>query len=242
MSHELRTPLNAIQGYVQLLDMGLHGPVTGAQRDALGRVARAQTHLLGLINDVLNFTKLEAGHVEFDVRPTRAADVVRDVAPLVEPQLRAKGLAFVVRVAEGGAAGAPSAVWADREKLGQVLVNLLSNAVKFTPAVQADGAPGRVTVEFTEASAEDAGAPGVAYLRVRDTGIGIARDKQEAVFDPFVQVSTGLTRTSEGTGLGLAISRDLARGMGGDLTVESREGAGSTFTVTLRRVGAPANG
>jgi signal transduction histidine kinase len=238
MSHELRTPLNAIQGYVQLLDMGLHGPVTPGQREALGRVARAQTHLLGLINDVLNFTKLEAGRVEFDVRPTRVADVVRDVAPLVEPQLRAKGLAFAVRVPDDGAAGAPALVWADREKLGQVLVNLLSNAVKFTPAVQADGTPGRVTVEFTE----QAGAPGVAHLRVHDTGIGIPGDKQDAVFDPFVQVSTGLTRTSEGTGLGLAISRDLARGMGGDLDVRSAPDEGSTFTVTLRRADAAARG
>jgi PAS domain S-box-containing protein len=238
MSHELRTPLNAIQGYVQLLDMGLHGPVTAEQREALGRVSRAQTHLLGLINDVLNFTKLEAGRVEFDVRPTRVADVVRDVAPLVEPQLRAKGLAFAVRVPDDGAAGAAALVWADREKLGQVLVNLLSNAVKFTPAVQADGTPGRVTVDFTE----QAGEPRVAYLRVHDTGIGIPGDKQDAVFDPFVQVSTGLTRTSEGTGLGLAISRDLARGMGGDLDVRSAPGEGSTFTVTLRRAGAAARG
>jgi signal transduction histidine kinase len=252
MSHELRTPLNAIGGYAQLLEMGLHGAVTDAQRGALGRVQKAQTHLLGLINDVLNFAKLEAGRVEFDVRATSLADVVREVMPLVEPQLRAKGLRC--EVALPGASGAddsargsgPVLVWADAEKLGQVLLNLLSNAVKFTPPTQGEGAPepgapGRVTVALAGGPAragEEDGDGTVVRLLVRDTGVGISVEKQGVIFDPFVQVSTGLTRTSEGTGLGLAISRDLARGMGGDLTVESVPGAGATFTVTLRRVAA----
>jgi signal transduction histidine kinase len=248
MSHELRTPLNAIGGYAQLLEMGLHGAVTDAQRGALGRVQKAQTHLLGLINDVLNFAKLEAGRVEFDVRVTSVADVVREVMPLVEPQLRAKGLRC--EVALPGASGAgdsargdePALVWADADKLGQVLLNLLSNAVKFTPPTQGEGAPepgapGRVTVALAGGPPRVGEEDGtVARLLVRDTGVGIPAEKQAVVFDPFVQVSTGLTRTSEGTGLGLAISRDLARGMGGDLTVESVPGAGATFTVTLRRV------
>jgi signal transduction histidine kinase len=238
MSHELRTPLNAIQGYVALLDDGLYGPLADPQRAALGRVRRAQTHLLALVNDVLNFTRLEEGRVAFDVRATRVADVVRDVLPLVEPQLAAKGLLLDVAVPDGAEsteADALGLVWADREKLGQVLLNLLANAVKFTPATQADGTPGRVAVALTSR----AESPGVVHLGVRDTGIGIPRDKQDAVFEPFVQVSTGLTRTSDGTGLGLAISRDLARGMGGDLRVRSAPGEGSTFTVSLLRATEP---
>jgi signal transduction histidine kinase len=235
MSHELRTPLNAIQGHVQLLDQGLYGPLADAQREALGRVARAQRHLLALVTDVLNFSRLAEGRVAFDVREVGVADVLGDVLPLVEPQARAKGLALDVALPDGrpGADGAaaPLRVRADREKLGQVLLNLLTNAVKFTPAVQADGAPGRVTVA---AAARD-DAPAAVAVRVTDTGVGIPGDKLAAVFEPFVQVSTGLTRTSEGAGLGLAISRDLARGMGGDLTAESTPGAGSTFTLVLPR-------
>jgi signal transduction histidine kinase len=243
MSHELRTPLNAIQGYVQLLEDGIYGSLADQQRAALGRVARAQRHLLALVTDVLNFARLEEGRVTFDLRETRVADVLRDVVPLVEPQLAAKGLTLDVVVPDGpgsdgpgepGAAAAsdPGLVWADHEKLGQVLLNLLSNAVKFTPSVGPDGTPGRVTVALVVAP----DAPGLAFVEVRDTGIGIPADKLAAIFDPFVQVSTGLTRTSEGTGLGLAISRDLARGMGADLRVRSTEGVGSTFTVKLRRV------
>jgi PAS domain S-box-containing protein len=159
MSHELRTPLNAIGGYAELLDMGLHGPVTDAQRGALARVQAAQRHLLGLINDVLNYAKLEGGRVEYDVRVVDLADVVRDVAPLVEPQLAAKGLRFDVRLPD-----APCVVWADREKLGQVLVNLLSNATKFTDP------GGRVTVSV---AADTTARDGLACLHVTDTGRGI---------------------------------------------------------------------
>jgi signal transduction histidine kinase len=130
MSHELRTPLNAIGGYVQLLDMEIHGPVSGPQREALGRVARAQRHLLGLITDVLSYARLESGRVEYDVRPVAVRDVLADVLPLVEPQLRAKGLALAVDLP----AGAAGVVRADPDRLGQVLLNLLSNAVKFTDA------------------------------------------------------------------------------------------------------------
>ena len=244
MSHELRTPLNAIGGHVQLLDMGLHGPVTDAQRAALGRVDRAQHHLLGLINDILNFARIESGRVEYDLRPVRVDEVVAEVRAMVEPQLAAKGLAFDVRppgtaAAETNGAAATDAatntdarsVRADREKLAQILLNLLSNAVKFTPA------GGRVAVEF--AIGADGATTALACVRVTDTGVGIPPDKLEAVFEPFVQVrGTGQGTYAPGpggTGLGLAISRDLARGMGGDLTVESTPGVGSTFTVTLPR-------
>jgi signal transduction histidine kinase len=226
---------------VQLLDMGLHGPVTEEQHAALARVDRAQRHLLGLVNDVLNYARLGSGRVEYDVEPVLVADVLADVLPMVEPQIAAQGLAVEVHLPERGPTGPtgrpPVRVWADREKLGQVFLNLLSNAIKFTPA------GGKITVELTERG-DGSGPADVAFLRVADTGIGIPADKLDAVFEPFVQVRTDYARTSGGTGLGLAISRDLARGMGGELRVRSREGAGSAFTITLRRVppgGAPAS-
>ena len=234
MSHELRTPLNAIGGYAELLMMGLRGPVTDEQRLDLERIQRSQRHLLGLINDVLNFARLESGRVEYDMRPVLVADVLRDVWPMVEPLARGKGLTLDVRLPEHGGAP-PIHVCADREKLGQVLLNLLSNAVKFTPAEEG-GVPGVVTVELsTRADDGSAAPPDRAYLRVRDTGVGIPAAKLDAIFEPFVQVQSELTRQTGGTGLGLAISRDLARGMGGDLTVRSTEGRGSTFTIVLRR-------
>jgi signal transduction histidine kinase len=227
MSHELRTPLNAIAGHVQLVEIGIHGPVTPAQHEALGRAARAQQHLLGLINDVLNFAKLEAGRIQFDVREVAAAEVVDGVRHMVEPQLAAKGLGFELRAPTDPAV----LVWADHDKLTQVLLNLLSNAIKFTPA--ADGR-GLVRLELL-APADD---PAHATFRVSDTGIGIPADRLDAIFEPFVQVSPGrsaFTREHPGSGLGLAISRDLVTGMGGELTVESAIGAGSAFTVLLRR-------
>ena len=221
MSHELRTPLNAIAGYAQLLSMGIHGPVTEAQQQALGRITHSQRHLLTLINDVLNLARIEAGRVEYRIEEVELAALVAGVAPMVEPQMSDAGLALEVNVQPG------LAVMGDRDKIQQVLLNLLSNAAKFTPQ------GGRVEVS----SAVRAGCVGVVFLRVTDTGIGIPKGKQEAVFEPFVQVDMSRTRRSEGSGLGLAISRDLARGMGGDLRVRSVEGVGSTFTLTLPRAG-----
>ena len=219
MSHELRTPLNAIAGYVELIDMGVHGPVTASQRDALSRIQRSGKHLLALINDVLNFAKLEAGRVEYEPRNVTLADAVAAVSPMIDSQMRAKGLSYEERVDPNLVARA------DPDKLQQVLLNLLSNAVKFT-------APGgRVVIETPE---RDVDADNV-ILRVCDTGIGIPRDKLSLIFDPFVQVHRRLTNSAEGSGLGLAISRDLARGMGGDLRVSSAEGEGSVFTLVLPR-------
>ena len=224
MSHELRTPLNAIGGYVQLLELGVHGSLTPSQRDALERVQGAQRHLLRLINDVLNFAKLEAGKLAYDLRAVRVGDLVDAVVPLVAPQVGARGQQLDVALDDPDAH-----VWADRDKLAQVLLNLLSNAIRFT-------APGgRITIVTTcEAMPE-----GRLALCVRDTGRGIPPAKLESIFEPFVQVETGRTRTHEGTGLGLAISRDLARGMGGDLVASSAEGEGSTFTIMLRRTERP---
>jgi signal transduction histidine kinase len=234
MSHELRTPLNAIGGHLQLVEMGLHGPVTDAQREALERAQKAQHHLLSLINDVLNYAKLEAGRVEFDLRPTSVADVVHEVASIMAPQVQVKGLLLDVSLPPSEHEQ-PTLVLADRDKLVQTLFNLISNAIKFTPATQPNGAPGRISVELTCPE----GMLDVAYLSVHDTGIGIPEQRQSAIFDPFVQVNTGLTREHSGTGLGLAISRDLARGMGGDLWCQSVEDRGSTFTLMLKRAVDP---
>jgi PAS domain S-box-containing protein len=218
MSHELRTPLNAIGGYVQLMEMGIHGPLTEGQRHALERIARSQRHLLRLVNEVLNLARIEAGHVDYAVEDVPVAAVVASVTPMLEPQMAAARLAFVTTV------GGDLVARADREKTQQVLINLLTNAVKFTPA------GGRVLID----ASADPREPRV-LLRVSDTGIGIRREKLASIFEPFVQVDAGPTRRSDGTGLGLAISRDLARGMGGDLTVESTPDVGSVFTLALPR-------
>jgi PAS domain S-box-containing protein len=215
MSHELRTPLNAIGGYAELMEMGIRGPITPLQRDDLRRVQTSQRHLLGLINEVLNYARLETGTVHYDVADVRMRDALAGAEALVAPQAQAKQLALAV-------APCPASLTAraDAEKVRQILVNLLSNAVKFTD-------PGG-RVDLTCAAAGDQ-----VRVIVRDTGIGIAADQLDRIFEPFVQVRADLTRVAEGTGLGLAISRDLARGMGGDLTAESAPGAGSTFTLTL---------
>jgi signal transduction histidine kinase len=217
MSHELRTPLNAIAGYVQLLNLGILGPVTEQQQAALQRIERSQRHLLGLINDILNFAKIETGHVEFHLGPVRLTDVMHSLEAFVAPQLRSKQLRYADTIS-----GCDLVVRADEEKVAQILLNLLSNAIKFTPA----GGEIRLDCE-----AED----GVVHIRVTDSGIGIPADKLEEIFEPFVQVRRDFASTHEGTGLGLSISRDLARRMGGELTAESSPGTGSVFTLTLPR-------
>ncbi|SOD03931.1 PAS domain S-box-containing protein [bacterium JGI 053] len=217
MSHELRTPLNAIAGYVDLLDLEIRGPLTPLQRDDLGRIRRSQTHLLGLINDVLNFARIETGHVNFAFDDVPLDALLTEVETLISPQVGARGLDYEYRRFDPAAT-----VRADPEKLRQIVLNLLSNSVKFTPP------GGRVTLSCEAVD-------GVVRVHVADTGIGIPGDKLGTIFEPFVQVNTGYTRTSEGTGLGLSISRDLARAMDGELVVESEEGEGSTFTLTLPR-------
>ena len=217
MSHELRTPLNAIGGYVQLLELGIHGPVTAAQMEALQRVARSQRHLLRLINEVLNLARIEAGGTHYDIKPLVLRELVDAVLPMIEPQMAERGLSCEIRVS------ADLAVLADRDKTEQVLLNLLGNAVKFTPR------GGQVRV----AAALVPDHPERVQLHVEDTGIGIASDRLEQVFEPFVQVNVDPASRVEGTGLGLAISRDLARGMGGELTARSVLGIGSTFTLEL---------
>jgi signal transduction histidine kinase len=215
MSHELRTPLNAIGGYVELIELGIHGPVSDAQRDALYRVRRSQRHLLGLINDVLNLARIETGRVDYVIERVELQPVVNELASMIQPQLGAKRLQYEV-----GITGDGIAFRGDRDKVVQILLNLLSNAIKFTP----EG--GRIELR---AALEH----GEVRIEVRDTGIGIPTEKLEAIFEPFVQVRVDSAHSRDGAGLGLSISRNLARGMGGDLQVESVEQQGSTFTLSL---------
>ncbi len=216
MSHELRTPLNAIGGYSQLLAMGVHGSVTKEQKETLERIDRSQRHLLALINDILNLAKLEAGKIEYDLGAVDVAELMRDVGPMIEPQVLAKRIAYTVRIEPG------TWVRADRAKLQQVLLNLLSNAVKFT---QPEGA-----IEVSSGAIPE---EKVVLITVTDTGRGIPSEKLEAIFEPFTQVDARHSRGEQGAGLGLAISRDLTRGMGGDLHATSEVGSGATFVVRL---------
>ena len=218
MSHELRTPLNAIGGYAQLISLGIRGAVTADQQADLERIQINQRHLLGLINSILNFTKLEAGQIVITPTVVRVAEVLSGVDALVGPQMRAKQLNFTVSTC-----AADIEVHADEEKLRQILINLLTNALKFTPA-------GEVSIWC---DAHDA----TATISVSDTGRGIPRAQISSVFEPFVQIDRQVTPEHEqGVGLGLAISRELARAMRGDLTVASIVGEGSTFTLTLPRI------
>ena len=222
MSHELRTPLNAIGGYAELIAMGLRGPVTPDQASDLDRIRRSQQHLLAIINDLLNYSRLEAGQVSFDVGPVAAAETIESVVALMLPQAESKGISLAAACGPEG-----PVIRADRTKVEQILLNLVSNAVKFTPA------GGRIVVRCGTSE---------PHLRidVEDSGIGIPAEKLEAIFEPFVQVGRSLSNPGEGTGLGLAISRDLARAMGGDLTVRSEPNVGSTFTFALPHVDQPA--
>ena len=216
MSHELRTPLNAISGYVDLIDLGIRGPVTPEQRHDLSRIRRSQQVLLGLINGVLNFAKLDAGAVEFRTEAVSMRTVLSLCESLIAPQLASKGLSLELQCE------APRAIaWADAEKVEQILLNLMSNALKFTER------GGRITIECDVAHADR------IVTRVSDTGRGIMPAQLDRIFEPFVQIDVGLTRASHGSGLGLAISRELARGMQGELTVQSAAGIGSTFTLEL---------
>jgi PAS domain S-box-containing protein len=216
LSHEMRTPLNAIAGYTQLLGAGVRGPVTSAQMDDLHRIRQSQLHLTSVVNSVLRHAKLGAAQRVSEVDNVPVPEVCAAVESLVMPQMREKGLTFSFT------SNAPDLfARADVVKLRQIVLNLLSNAVKFT----AEGGHVSVTCDAGDQA-------GTVAVRVADTGIGIAEDHLVKIFEPFVQVGVPVP-ADEGVGLGLWISRDLARAMGGDLTVESVLGQGSAFTLTL---------
>jgi signal transduction histidine kinase len=217
MSHELRTPLGAIGGYAALLEDGIPGPLTEEQRKYILRIRHNQQHLLQLVNELLDLGKIESGRIVLSVEAVPVQQVVESVYTMIEPQIDGSKLRLEVEP------GDPSLFFhADRERVEQIVLNLLSNAVKFTPA---DG-----TVRIMVAADHHE-----IRLSVQDTGVGIPADKLEAVFEAFYQVEGSQSRAYGGTGLGLAISRHLARSMGGDLTVKSAEGNGSTFTLGLPR-------
>jgi signal transduction histidine kinase len=223
MSHELRTPLNAIAGYADLLLTGVRGELSAEQRTDVERMKRSGDHLLALINDILNFARLEAGRVEYHVEEIPVTRLLHGIEELVRPQVETKPLSFLQVIPPGDVAAR-----ADAEKVRQVLLNLLSNAVKFTEP------GGQVCMECDGDDRE-------VRITVRDTGRGIPREQLLKVFDPFVQIDRDrIPRSQQGIGLGLSISRDLALGMGGKLTASSVPGQGSAFTLILPRVFAPA--
>ena len=217
MSHELRTPLNAIGGYTDLITTGVRGPISDIQRADLDRVKRNQVHLLSLINDILNFAKIEAGRVRMNFRDVSMNKALGELEALISPQLLEKQITYEYQCCDES-----YTAYVDPERLQQILLNLLSNAVKFTPA------GGRISVIC-------GARPDTMHVDVKDTGIGMPADKLENIFEPFVQLDRGQSSSNAGTGLGLSISRDLARAMGGDLTATSTLDRGSTFRLTLPR-------
>ncbi|HXV17934.1 MAG TPA: HAMP domain-containing sensor histidine kinase [Gemmatimonadaceae bacterium] len=217
MSHELRTPLNAIAGYVELLAMGLRGPLNDEQRADLSRIKKSQEYLLGLIEQVLVFTQLDARKVAITIEDVRLDSLLHDAETMVRPQINARGIDFAYRASDPDLV-----VRADREKAQQIVLNLITNGAKYT------NPGGSVTVESEPRN-------GSVHVRVTDTGPGIPEKMLAHIFEPFVQLDRRLNQPREGVGLGLTISRDLARAMGGDLTVKSKLGEGSTFTLVLPR-------
>ena len=217
MSHELRTPLNAIGGYAELLAMGIRGSLNADQAQDIARIRRSQKHLLTLINDVLNFAKVDAGQAEYRLTAVPVDEALHDTESMIAPQILAKGLKYSFKPA-----GRTASVLADPEKLQQIVLNLLTNAVKFTDS------GGSITLSATPRG-------NCVDIAVADTGAGISSEKLEKVFDPFVQAERRLNQPVQGVGLGLAISRDLAQAMGGEISLQSTVGKGSTFTLSLPR-------
>jgi signal transduction histidine kinase len=214
MSHELRTPLTAIMGYEELLSDGITGPVTELQRQQLGRINASARHLLGLIDEILTFARVDIGRERVRWESMSINHTLTDAAALVQPMAADKHLEFVVELLDED-----QAIQTDGTKLRQMLVNLLSNGIKFTDK-------GEVRLGCTINN-------GVLEIRIADTGVGIAAENIEDVFEPFWQAEQTATRKAGGTGLGLSVTRKLARLLGGDVTVASRMGAGSTFLLTL---------
>jgi PAS domain S-box-containing protein len=220
MSHDLRTPLNAISGYAELMLMGIRGKITPDQEKDLLRMKDASTFLLNLLNDVLAFVKFEAGQIDISMRDVRLSDVIAQAEALVAPRIMGTDITYSSSNCHPGLR-----VRADDSRLQQVLLNLLTNALKFTPR------GGTVTLSCVE-------EPDRVLLRVADNGPGIPAERIAWIFEPFTQVEKQSKGAQEGVGLGLAISRQLARAMGGDVSVVSEPGAGAIFTISLQRSGS----
>ncbi|WP_420129517.1 PAS domain S-box protein [Longimicrobium sp.] len=225
MSHEIRTPINAVIGYAELLDMGIQGALNEGQRGYLARIRASSQHLLGLVNDVLDFAKIEAGEMGFTARRVELRASAAEAVGMVAPQAESRGVELREEPCPPGAG-----YLADPDRVRQILLNLLSNAIKFTHP------GGTITVRCVpngEPPGQAAGAGPWACIEVRDTGIGIAAEQLARIFEPFTQVDGTHTREAGGTGLGLAISRRFARLMGGELTARSQPGEGSAFFLWL---------
>jgi signal transduction histidine kinase len=214
MSHELRTPLSAIMGYQELLADGISGPITEQQSQQLGRIKASARHLLSLIDEILTFTRIDAGREKVDLERVSLATILESAAELVEPLARARGLHIEVMLPPNEVV-----VETDPVKVRQMIVNLLSNAVKFTDS-------GRIILSGDQKGDQ-------LIISVEDTGIGISPEHFERIFEPFWQVEQKATRRAGGTGLGLTVTRRLALLLGGDVTVKSEPGNGTTFTICL---------
>ncbi len=231
MSHELRTPLNAVIGMSKMLTTQRYGPLTDKQADYLGDITQAGEHLLALINDILDLAKVEAGKLDMQAETVPLSEAVRVPLSTLRPLAEAKGVALAF------APPADGSLCTDPDRFRQVLYNLLSNAVKFTPA------GGGVTVACQwvasaspDAAAADERSAGAVRVAVRDTGVGIAKEEQAAVWDEFRQLKASpAAGGQQGTGLGLALTRRLVYLLGGDVWLESEPGRGSTFTFVIPR-------
>jgi PAS domain S-box-containing protein len=228
MSHEIRTPINAILGYAQLLDMGIVGSVSEEQRTQLDRLRRSAAHLLRLVNEVFDLATVDAGQMRLDRDQYAVDEAIEDALAIGRPVALARGITMEVprepgRLLYVGDAG----------RVRQILVNLISNAVKFSQPGDRMSLESELAVPPSATSLDVAGDRRFVAIRVHDAGLGISAQQLKEIFEPFVQVESGMTRAYGGSGLGLAISRRLARLMGGDITVESEAGRGSSFTLWL---------
>jgi signal transduction histidine kinase len=236
MSHEIRTPLNAIVGYAELLDLEIAGPLTDGQKGYLARLTASSGHLIGLIDDILDLSRVESGRMILRRESIAAQQSISDAVALIEPQASSAGVELEIECPD-----ASSLYLGDGDRVRQILVILLSNAVKFTDS------GGTITVSCGTSTTPDEEATLVGdgpwtLIRVADTGMGISETEAETVFQPFVQADVGNTRKQGGAGLGLSIGLELARRMGGDLTLRSASGEGSCFTLWLPNAAPPLGG
>jgi signal transduction histidine kinase len=221
MSHELRTPLNAIIGFSEALGERMFGELNDKQAEYVADIHSSGRHLLALINDILDLSKVEAGRMELDLAEFDVPSTLENAMTLVKERAQRHAIRLALEVKPG-----VGAFTADERKLKQILLNLLSNAVKFTP----EG--GTVSVSASQPN-------GALEIVVSDTGVGIAPEDREAIFEEFRQVGKDYTRKAEGTGLGLALTRRFVELHGGAIRVESEIGKGSTFTFSLPARPAP---